>query len=492
MYDQDACRLTTRVNLIVPAFAHIPGIGAWQLDSRGRTTYQIVKGLHETVRAMRLQNATGAPVTIRLEIARGHNPKDGSPSAFPIFRIDSKLSIVETVERAKAFAATVDLKQLPAPDDSTPPLGAGLTTEQETLSATVPIYDVRKAPERPANALDDAMASAETLAATLNGAAGATEGSDKPDIKISAHRPSAEASPNTTTAGDRAATDTPLAASTGDSAAAPQSTVNRPSNALTATTDSAAQDGSAAPSSKPLTADERSDFKRLIGEAARAEGLTGATPGQDWLERHFGTRSLDAVVPRIDELIERANRAIAEAQAAVAQPQDKTTTSAADSDRSTIDNAAAPPVPPITRLPAGEFRALVHKAALMGRVKGKTPGKSWLHKHYGVTSPDALTDSQYEEAVRKARAVLEGVRSADTDSGSARSAANAVAALVQIFTRLQFIDEKRAEVIRAHTDGRVEHAEDMTDVEIRSLIDELGDDEGAPSGGSAPPVPPAA
>lgn len=43
----------------------------------------------------------------------------------------------------------------------------------------------------------------------------------------------------------------------------------------------------------PLAPEERHALQLLVAQAARAEGFHGRTPGQDWLERHYGARTLD-------------------------------------------------------------------------------------------------------------------------------------------------------------------------------------------------------
>ncbi len=77
--DPEACRITTRLNLLIPLFAAIPGIGVWQLESRGRTTFEDLKGLRELFQRMALPGAMGAPVTLRVDIVRGRNPRTSEP-----------------------------------------------------------------------------------------------------------------------------------------------------------------------------------------------------------------------------------------------------------------------------------------------------------------------------------------------------------------------------------------------------------------------------
>ena len=113
--DPEACRITTRLNLVILSFAAIPGIGVWQLESRGRTTFADLKGLRELFQRLDLPGTMGTPVTLRVDIVRGRNPRTGEPWEFPVFRFQSQLSLTETVARARAFAAAVDPALPPAP-----------------------------------------------------------------------------------------------------------------------------------------------------------------------------------------------------------------------------------------------------------------------------------------------------------------------------------------------------------------------------------------
>src|SRR6516225_10362496 len=141
--DPEACRITTRLNLVIPSFAAIPGIGVWQFESRGRTTFADLKGLRELFQRLDLPGAMGTPVTLRVDIVRGRNPRTGEPWEFPVFRFQSRLSLSETVTRARAIAATVDPARLPPPDDSAPPLGAALSPEEQALCHTAALTDQR-------------------------------------------------------------------------------------------------------------------------------------------------------------------------------------------------------------------------------------------------------------------------------------------------------------------------------------------------------------
>ena len=59
--DPEACRITTRLNLVIPSFAAIPGVGVWQLESRGRITFADLKGLRELFQRLDLPGTMGTP-----------------------------------------------------------------------------------------------------------------------------------------------------------------------------------------------------------------------------------------------------------------------------------------------------------------------------------------------------------------------------------------------------------------------------------------------
>ena len=139
--DPDACRITTRLNVIVPAFAEIPGMGVWQLESRSRSTFRDLKGLFRLCRALGLPGVFGLPITMRVEIVRSRSPQTGEGWEFPVFRFFPRISYGEALNRIRGFQVVVNPTQLPPPDDSSPPLGAAMTPDEEIPSNTAPIVD---------------------------------------------------------------------------------------------------------------------------------------------------------------------------------------------------------------------------------------------------------------------------------------------------------------------------------------------------------------
>ncbi len=257
-----------------------------------------------------------------------------------------------------------------------------------------------------------------------------------------------------------------------------------------------------------LTPEERHALQLLVAQAARAEGLAGRTPGQDWLARHYGARTLDHLVDNLDDVRERAMAVLAarekrdgrasSASAPEPDPLSGDTTAAAPTAERRPDDTTPAPAPAggvngelgprVARMPASEFRALVHKAAVVQRIKSPTPGKAWLRERYGTDNPVRLTDAQYEDAVRQARAIVDAAA-----PGTRLASADAIARLGAAFDRLQYDEPGRAGLIRACTNDRTGRAEEMTEAEILALIDELGGPaSGTPVDASAATPPPAA
>jgi hypothetical protein len=138
----DACRITTRLNVIIPAFVDIPGMGVWQLESRGRSTFSDLKGLFGLCRALGLPGVFGLPVALRIEIVRRRSPQTGEGWEFPVFRFSPRISYGEALNRIRAFQAAVGPAHLPPPDDTASPLGAALTPDREVLSNGASLEDL--------------------------------------------------------------------------------------------------------------------------------------------------------------------------------------------------------------------------------------------------------------------------------------------------------------------------------------------------------------
>jgi hypothetical protein len=253
--DPEACRITTRLNLVIPVFAAIPGIGVWQLESRGRTTFADLKGLRELFQRLDLPGAIGTPVTLRVDIVRGRNPRTSEPWEFPVFRFQSQLSFTETVTRARAFAATVDPARLPPLEDSTPPLGAALTPEEQALSNSAPFADQRMTQSLP---------------------------------KTRATRPRADQSQITSAA---PVEQPPVPAPAGTAASSLEVAIaNRPEGLVVASVAPAAEDvAKPAGGAEPIeiTPEERDALTTLISQAALAEGFKGKGYVRAWLQTHY-------------------------------------------------------------------------------------------------------------------------------------------------------------------------------------------------------------
>jgi hypothetical protein len=251
--DPEACRITTRLNLVIPSFAAIPGIGVWQLESRGRTTFADLKGLRELFQRLDLPGAMGTPATLRVDIVRGRNPRTGEPWEFPVFRFQSQLSLSETVTRARAFAAAVDPARLPPPDDSAPPLGAALTPEEQALSNTAHLID-----QRTTRLIPERRGTRPRVAQTQ---ITSTTPAELPPVSANAGVP-------------------PLDEITAKGPVAPVIAPVAP-----ATEDIANPAGDAEPIE--ITPEEKAALATLISQAALAEGFKGKGYVRVWLQTHY-------------------------------------------------------------------------------------------------------------------------------------------------------------------------------------------------------------
>jgi hypothetical protein len=195
----------------------------------------------------------GAPVTLRVDIVRGRNPRTSEPWEFPVFRFQSQLSLSETVARARAFEAAVDPARLPPPDDSAPPLGAALTAEEQALSSTAPLAD-----QRTTRFVPEARTASPRVAETQ-----ITSGApaDRPPMSANAGAP-------------------PLDEVTANGPATP---VIAPAAPITK--DIAKPAGDAEPIE--IAPEEKDALSTLISQAAIADGFKGRGYVRAWLQTHY-------------------------------------------------------------------------------------------------------------------------------------------------------------------------------------------------------------
>ena len=128
--DDAACRPTSRLNVFIPALADAPGIGIWQIESRGWATRAAIEGmlryLKDTVGTWRR-----IPLTASIRVVTKHD-RTGALRVFPVIVLSSRRSMRQ-VMALQDLDELIAEAQLPEPDRGRPP-GAGLTPEQEEVS----------------------------------------------------------------------------------------------------------------------------------------------------------------------------------------------------------------------------------------------------------------------------------------------------------------------------------------------------------------------
>jgi len=86
------CRVTARLNVVVPRLSGVvPGIGVWQVVSRGESTYRAIASVVELLRT--IVQATGAaavriPLVLRVEERQGRDSQ-GRPRRWPVLTLQS-------------------------------------------------------------------------------------------------------------------------------------------------------------------------------------------------------------------------------------------------------------------------------------------------------------------------------------------------------------------------------------------------------------------
>lgn len=128
---EDACKPTSRLNVVIPSLLDIPGVGVWQMQSRGRATYAEIEGTLSLLR--QLGGIAGVPLVLRI-IIRQRRDRGGALRTFPVLTLSIRDSFEQARKRAQEFRSTVHPEALPEPDREARPLGAGLSVEQEAAA----------------------------------------------------------------------------------------------------------------------------------------------------------------------------------------------------------------------------------------------------------------------------------------------------------------------------------------------------------------------
>ncbi len=128
-----ACKLTSRLNVFIAALIDAPGLGIWQVESRGVSTFLEIQGAVSFIRSVGAMHAIpgsirGVPLILKIKINEVIH--EGKVRRFPTLGLVAKQSLKQAFERARALHDRIDGAQIPPPDRETPPLGAALTPEQ--------------------------------------------------------------------------------------------------------------------------------------------------------------------------------------------------------------------------------------------------------------------------------------------------------------------------------------------------------------------------
>jgi len=121
--DEHRCRITCRLNVLVPRLAPVvPGIGVWQVVSRGESTYRAIASVLELLRALaQFTPPSRIPLTLRVESRQGRDAQ-GRPRRWPVLTLQSAAPmaalLAHTPGQAAAAAAPAAAAAVTAPEDS--------------------------------------------------------------------------------------------------------------------------------------------------------------------------------------------------------------------------------------------------------------------------------------------------------------------------------------------------------------------------------------
>jgi len=126
-----ACKPTSRLNVLVPALKDAPGLGIWQIESRGWATQAAIDGMLRYLKAT-FKTWRRIPLTASIRVVTKHD-RTGVLRVFPVIVLSSRRSMKQVMEETKDLDELIADAELPEPDRERP-LGAGLTAEQEEAS----------------------------------------------------------------------------------------------------------------------------------------------------------------------------------------------------------------------------------------------------------------------------------------------------------------------------------------------------------------------
>ena len=123
----DRCDPTTRLNVLMPGLSEAPGLGIWQVQSRGWATHNAIASAIDLMTQVGV--TAGVPIVLRIEQRTMRSEsEDGKAKAHsvPVITLDSRLSFAQVLRQRGEIRG-----MLPGPDRDPPPLGATITEEQQ-------------------------------------------------------------------------------------------------------------------------------------------------------------------------------------------------------------------------------------------------------------------------------------------------------------------------------------------------------------------------
>lgn len=127
----DRCSPTTRMNIVIPALGRAPGIGVWQVQSRGWGTHRALASTIDLLN--QIGRVAMVPMLMKAEIRQTRVVVEGKARTrdIPIITLEAEASFVEMM----AHRHEGEVPALPEPDRNIPPIGAVLTEEQKSMAS---------------------------------------------------------------------------------------------------------------------------------------------------------------------------------------------------------------------------------------------------------------------------------------------------------------------------------------------------------------------
>lgn len=150
------CDPVSRLNILIPSLYDAPGLGVWQVQSKGWRTFLTLNAAIDLLK--RTGHVVGVPLTLRAEMQDTRSIEDGkmTPRVVPVIVLDTKLSIRSALAQGRQMEALVpgEVAALPEPDRSVAPIGADEPAQDDQVDAMEPGVDASDAYRREAARLE--------------------------------------------------------------------------------------------------------------------------------------------------------------------------------------------------------------------------------------------------------------------------------------------------------------------------------------------------